>query len=255
MLVRSYLVERRGFEPVGLGTLEELRGPGVSAYVSEKHHLHLSGDELSSLGADLIIVASAHRSEGGEKSLTTHATGNWTSEAPMGGEPLVLSYTMAGAIRAAFDALLEETGSNSRLDGWRVGLEVTHHGPYSPIPLIYVEFGGPPEARMDPAGAEAVAEACIRAAGSSPSPRAAVGIGGGHYAPTFTRLMLEKEYDFGHMMPKYVLPEGIGLLGQALERVIDSPKVAVIDWKGVPGAYRQRIASLLAELGCEAVKR
>jgi len=248
------LVESRGFESLQVGDAEELRGPGVSAYVVEKHHLYLSEHELSRLNAGLIIVASVHRSESGEKSLTVHATGNWSDDTSMGGKPRLLSHTMAGAIRTALDALVEEAGSNPRLDGWLVGLEATHHGPYSPYPLIYVEYGGPPEARMAPSAAEAVAEACIKAAASSPSQRAAIGVGGGHYAPTFTRLMLERRYDLGHILPKYVLPVGIGQLGQALEKVVERPRRAVLDWKGIPGAYRQEVAAFLRELGCEVVK-
>lgn len=254
MLVRRYLVETLGFEPVMAGGREVLRGRGISAVVVDALHLRLSEEEIRGLGAELVVVASTHRSESGVKALTTHATGNWTEDADMGGKPRALSFTMAGAVRAAFDALRRGVEANSRLGGWWVGLEVTHHGPYSPVPLIYVEFGGPVEARIDEAAAAVVAEACIEACSSAPSRSAAIGVGGGHYAPSFTRLMSGGEYDFGHILPKYALPDGIELLGQAFERVADGCRLAVLDWKGIQGEFRGHVLNKLEQLGVEIVK-
>ncbi|MEM1922393.1 MAG: D-aminoacyl-tRNA deacylase [Nitrososphaerota archaeon] len=255
MLVRDYLVETLGFEPAPSMGREILRGRGISAIVLDSHHLFLSEKEILEIEADLIVVASAHRSESGTKALTTHATGNWTGDASMGGKPRALSHTLAGAIRSAFEALSKGVEENSRLNGWWVGLEVTHHGPYSPLPLIYVEFGGPVDARADRDAAGVVAEACIEACHASPSRSAAVGIGGGHYAPTFTRLMAEGEHDFGHILPKYSLPEGLELLGEAVERVADGCRAAVLDWKGIQGPHRGLVVERLQQLGVEIIKR
>lgn len=254
LLVRKYLVEVLGFESVSAMGRELLRGRGVSAIVVDSNHLFLSDEEIREIGANLIVVASAHRSESGTKALTTHATGNWTSNASVGGKPRALSCTLAGATRAAFESLRRGVEESSRLSDWWVGLEVTHHGPYSTTPLVYVEFGGPAEARADEEAAGVVAEACIKAYLSSPSRSAAIGVGGGHYAPTFTRLMAEGFYDFGHILPKYSIPEGVGLLRQAVERVVDGCRVAVIDWKGIQGQYRGLVVERLQELGVEIVK-
>lgn len=254
MLVGKCLVERFGFEPVREGGVELLRGRLVSAAVIDKHHLYLSEEEILGLNADLIVVASSHRSESGTKALTTHATGNWTDDVSMGGRQRALSLTLAGAIRAAYNTLRLRAEESSSLRDWWVGLEVTHHGPYSPVPMVYVEFGGPVEARADERAAEAVAEACIEACLARPSRSAAIGVGGGHYAPTFNRLMSLGEYDFGHILPKYWIPEALDLLGEAVRSVVDGCNVAVIDWKGVQGQHRGLLVERLQQLGVEIVK-
>jgi D-aminoacyl-tRNA deacylase len=255
MLVRSYLLEVLGFEKLEVGGQEVLKRGEVEALVLEGVHLYLNQDELRKVADELIVVASTHRSEQGVNALTVHATGNWTSEATYGGLPRALSYTMAGAIRTAFDRLREEAASERSLEGWWVGLEVTHHGPFSEVPLIYVEFGGDEAARSSGAGAAAVAEACVAAVTrSKPSDRAAVGVGGGHYAPAFTRSMSEDRYDFGHILPKYAMPEGLELLGEAVRRTVDGCRTLVIDWKGVPGAHRQAVLKIAEYLGLEAVR-
>lgn len=254
MLVRECLVERFGFEPVQEAGVEFLRGRPVSAIVVDKHHLYLTEEEILELKADLIVVASSHRSESGTKALTTHATGNWTCDVSMGGKPRALSLTLAGAIRAAYNTLRRAVEESSSLRDWWVGLEVTHHGPYSPVPMVYVEFGGPVEARTDERAAEAVAEACIEACLAGPSRSAAIGVGGGHYAPTFTRLMSLGEHDFGHILPKYFIPGALDLLGEAIRSVVDGCSVAVIDWKGIHGQHRGLVVEKLRQLGVEIVK-
>ncbi len=255
MLVRSYLVEVLGFERLEEGGREFLRRGEVEAVVVEGVHLYLSPGELREVADELIVVASTHRSEQGVNALTVHATGNWTSDPSYGGLPRALSATMAGAIRTAFDKLREEVGSERSLEGWWVGLEATHHGPFSEVPLVYVEFGGDEAARSSGAGAAAVAEACIAAVTrSSPSKKAAVGVGGGHYAPAFTRSMSENLHDFGHILPKYAMPEGLQLLAEAVRRTVDGCRTLVIDWKGVPGAYRQVVLRVADSLGLEPVR-
>ena len=48
-----------------------------------------------------------------------------------------------------------------------------------------------------------------------------LGIGGGHYAPRFTDVALEKNVAFGHMIPKYQIEAGNiddAMLEQAIEK-------------------------------------
>ncbi|MCS7095022.1 MAG: D-aminoacyl-tRNA deacylase [Thaumarchaeota archaeon] len=255
MMVREYLVEVLGFEALRGGEVEVLAKGGLTAVVLRGLHLYTSVDELTSLQSDLLVVASTHRSEHGVKALTVHSTGNWTSEATHGGIPRRVSATHAGAMRVAFDALLEEAQSNRELHGWWVGLEVTHHGPYSPVPLIYVEFGGPEDARRDPAAAEAVAESCLRVLKSCErSNKGSIGVGGGHYAPTFTRAMRGRLYDVTHVLPKYCMPEGLELLKEAAASVHDGCRYLIIDWKGTPSHHRSVVARIAEELRVELVR-
>ena len=255
MLVRRYLLEVMGFERIERNGREVLRKGSVEAVVTDGLHLHLSPEDIASVADELVVVASTHRSEQGVNALTVHATGNWTSEARYGGLPRALSSTMAGAIRTAFDALRDEASTERELEGWWVGLEVTHHGPHSTVPLIYVEFGGDERARASEAGAAAVAEACVEVVTKArPSNRAAVGVGGGHYAPAFVRLMAEGSFDFGHVLPKYAIPQGLDLLPEAVARTADGCRAVVLDRKGIPGAHRREAIAAAESLGLEVVQ-
>jgi D-aminoacyl-tRNA deacylase len=66
--------------------------------------------------------------------------------------------------------------------------------------------------------------------------------------------MSEDRYDFGHILPKYAMPEGLELLGEAVRRTVDGCRTLVIDWKGVPGAYRQAVLRIAESLGLEAIR-
>jgi D-aminoacyl-tRNA deacylase len=50
------------------------------------------------------------------------------------------------------------------------------------------------------------------------------------------------------------MPEGLELLGEAVRRTVDGCRTLVIDWKGVPGAYRQAVLKIAESLGLEAVR-
>lgn len=257
MRVRQVLIENFGLgerveEPWSSPVLVYGEARGITV---DESHLYLGEDWLGSLPCELVVVASIHRSERGVRGLLTHATGNWGDEAPHGGAPRTLSATMAGALAVALETLSEEASGNARLSSWQVGLEVTHHGPYSPKPLIYVEYGGDEESIGDLEAAQAAGAACLAACRAQPARNAAIGIGGSHYAPKFTKLMMEREFSFGHIAPRYALPLGPGLVRQALERVLERPRTAVLDWKGIPSQGRQPLLETLASLGVEVVKR
>ncbi|MEM1517815.1 MAG: D-aminoacyl-tRNA deacylase [Nitrososphaerota archaeon] len=255
MLVRQTLLENFNWrETCGEKNREPIITNGTTLGITTStQHVYMHIDEIENLKTSLIIIASSHRSEMGIKSLHVHSTGNWGPDAKLGGEPYKLSYTMAGAVGSAFRKLYEKATEMVVLRDWLVSLEVTHHGPYSPVPLIFVEFGGPPSALTCREASIAVAEACISAVNAVPSNRPAVGIGGNHYAPLFTKLTLDNQFDFGHMMPKYAFPHGINILSEAFDKTLEKTNIAVIDWKGVPGTYRSEIINQLKKLGKDIV--
>mgnify|MGYP001626423132 CR=1 FL=1 len=255
MLIRQVLIENFNWQE--LYNEEEnqsvISDGTVIGITTDSHHVYMTEEEIKKLEADLIIVASSHRSEKGVKSLHAHSTGNWGQEAKLGGKPNRLSYTMAGAIGAGFRKLFEAASEEPKLENWLISLEVTHHGPLSPTPLIFIEYGGPEDALLSHEAAIAVAQACISAAKSSPSNKPTIGIGGNHYAPLFTKLTLDNQFDFGHIMPKYAMPTSRKMLLEAIEKVIEKPKMAIVDWKGIPGNYRSEIINELKNLEIEII--
>jgi len=249
-LVAEILIESYGFKLAG-GKLYRM-GEIFLKLISERH---IYADGLAEdLAPELLVVASSHRSEAGKRALLTHPVGNWGEEALMGGLPRTLSPTSASALYTALHSLREKS-SDLGLEGWSVGLEVTHHGPATGVPIIFVEAGGPPDEVPERKALEVVASACFNACRSSEAiPPAAIGFGGGHYAPSFTRLALSREYSFGHMCPKYAMPIDRDLIIQALEKTIENPSIAVLDWKGLKSRDREIIISALRDLGVEWIR-
>lgn len=249
MLVGRILVEEHGFKSIRDGLY--MRGD-IGLRVIKERHVHANG-----LGEDLKpelqVIASTHRSEAGVKALLTHPIGNWGDEALVGGFPRTLSPTSAIALYGALQALRDAVSSLG-LNEWSIGLEVTHHGPATSIPTIFVEAGGPLCEALDRGALEAVARACIAACEIGSGPPPAVGFGGGHYAPSFTRLALAEEYSFGHMCPKYAMPVDRALIEQAFEKTVERPRLAIIDWKGLRGQDRELLLLTLRDLGVDWVK-
>ena len=250
MAVGQMLIDSFGFREEGEGLYMR---EDMLLYVIDRSHLEADGVG-EGLGAELVVVASIHRSEAGVKALLTHPTGNWGGEASYGGRPYTLSATSASALYNALHTLRDEADKLG-LSDWKVGMEATHHGPRTDTPLIYVEAGGSPGEKPPEKAVEAVAAACVAAFERKDwAPEPAVGFGGTHYAPTFTRLALRGEYSIGHICPKYALPVEPPMIRQAFEKTVEKPRIALIDWKGVQSEPRRRLVETLEKLGIEWVK-
>lgn len=145
---------------------------------------------------DNIIVASKHRSESGLKSLTVHPIGNLGS-ADLGGlEKTVVSVDgnyMTSALLTMMDL--------SNLKNYSVSFEVTHHGPFLEKRTFFIEVGSNKEEWNDLIAGRVIAKTILNI--KKRNDPVAIGIGGGHYAPRFTKIAKEKKVAFGHMVPKY----------------------------------------------------
>lgn len=205
-------------------------------------------------GIESIIFASHHTSRSGESTLTVHTPGNPLREAKYGGKPGSLAMAdpnrMSMALRTLSSLALE------RELPYRVSLEATHHGPTEmKVPVLFVEIGSGPVQWRDELAGDVVAEAIINAAQTASALRPAVGFGGGHYASKFTDLVLDGEVCIGHIFPKYCIPELTeSVMRLGFDRTKGSCTLAMIDWKGVPGADRARILDFLSGLGIETCR-
>lgn len=92
----------------------------------------------------------------------------------------------------------------------QICFEVTHHGPYMRIPTLFAEVGSTEEEWNKKAPAKIIGKSVIellkqyRYEEDMPKDIPVfIGIGGGHYAPRFTDVVLEKKAAFGHMIPTY----------------------------------------------------
>ena len=145
-----------------------------------------------------LAFPSIHRSEQGILSLTVHPLGNVGPRAEVGGRGGALVPTDPRRMTATLRLLAE--GATAL--GLPASFEATHHGPYVELPAFFAEIGIGPAAAPTPESARLLAHALLEAA-DDPSDRVVLGVGGGHYAPHFTELALDRRFAFGHLISRH----------------------------------------------------
>lgn len=147
-----------------------------------------------------LVFPSVHRSEQNVECLTVHPLGNPVGSAEVGGRTGTVNPTDP---RRMTDALRRLTEGASAL-GLPATFEATHHGPELALPSFFVEIGF--GARPGPTPeAVALLARVLPELTPDPADRVAVGAGGGHYAPHFTELALERRWAFGHLLSRHAL--------------------------------------------------
>jgi D-aminoacyl-tRNA deacylase len=195
----------------------------------------------------LIVFISRHSSTSGKPTLSVHTPGN-IGAAEYGGLPRQVSISPATAMQDALKAL-SYFKEGMQLD-YEVSYECTHHGPSLNAPTMFVELGSSPKQWRDTKAAEAVAHAAMSAIGKfQVSENSAVlGIGGTHYNQRFTRMALDDEAVFGHMIPKYAVPlVDSEMLRQCVDKTLEKVDYAVLDWKGIKSADKPQLLKALEE--------
>jgi D-aminoacyl-tRNA deacylase len=201
---------------------------------------------------NLLVFLSRHKSVSGTPTLSVHTPGN-LGEAALGGLPRTVSVSPAYAMKEALKAM--KTAQLEMGLEYEVSYECTHHGPSLNIPTMFVELGSSEKQWADSEAAEAVARGALAAANAETCQSSVLGIGGPHYNVKFTRKALETETTFGHIVPKYAISElDREILRQCIAKTVEPVEKAVLDWKGITGADKNRLLSLLAEVGLEFEK-
>jgi D-aminoacyl-tRNA deacylase len=227
------------------------------AQVNEKEVKLITIDEESVYAQNLpnffsslqsIVFISRHSSESGTPTLSVHTPGN-LGEAQLGGLPRKVSVAPANAMRETLKAMAQIKQEN-KLE-YEVSYECTHHGPSLDVPTMFAELGSSPTQWNDAKAAEAVAHATIEAISKSDeeSGKAVLGVGGPHYNAKFTRIALENDLAFGHIIPKYAVPSiDKEILRQCVEKTKEKVDHAVLDWKGIKGENKQMLVRILNEI-------
>ncbi|MFX0068186.1 MAG: D-aminoacyl-tRNA deacylase [Promethearchaeota archaeon] len=201
----------------------------------------------------LVIFASRHSSESRLPVLTVHVPGN-LHKAEFGGEDKKVSIAPAYEMKAALKELLSAK-IDLGLEDYRVSYEATHHGPTLDIPAMFIEIGSTIERWEHKEAGLAAAKAIVSSIKSPQKGLRSIGVGGGHYAPKFTRLGLNTEVAFGHIIPKYAttyITEE--MLRQLVEKTTDGAEILVFDWKGIKGEERTRIIEMAENMEVEVRK-
>jgi len=178
------------------------------------------------------IFISRHTSKTGKPTLTTHPIGNY-GEAQFGGETKTLCKS-SPRLMAHLLRLMKKNAKQTQLEH-QICLEVTHHGPHMNIPSLFVEIGSTEEEWEKVEPADTIAKSILELLNSYhyeedlPSDiLVLIGIGGGHYAPRFTDVILEKKAAFGHMIPRYHIDAG-NIDGEMFEKALQAtPNVKAV---------------------------
>jgi len=201
---------------------------------------------------ELLIFLSRHASTSGIPTLSVHAPGN-LGEAELGGVSRKVSVSPASAMK---EALLEMAKRKEEMKlNYEVSYEGTHHGPSLDVPTMFVELGSSLKQWKDMRAAETVAHAAMVAVSKLSEYPTALGIGGPHYNKKFTRVALTTEIAFGHMIPKYAIPQvDAEMIKQCVERTVEKVELAMLEWKGIRGADKDRLILALNEIGMSVEK-
>jgi D-aminoacyl-tRNA deacylase len=191
----------------------------------------------------LLVFVSRHSSISGIPTLSVHTPGN-LGEAELGGLTRKVSVAAASAMKRV---LLELFKQKERLElDYKVSYECTHHGPSLDVPTMFVELGSSQMQWRDLKAAEAVAHAAMAAVSGTQVFPAVLGVGGPHYNEKFTKLALTAETAFGHIIPKYAVQKiDAEMLRQCIQRTVEKVESAILDWKGMRGADKQRLLTIL----------
>lgn len=204
--------------------------------------------ELPKTMYDYIIVLSPHKSKTNFPTLCVHTPGNWDS-AEFGGEPRTLNI----AFGTKMQSILKMLGRLNEL-GWSVSYECDHHGPLVEKPIMFVEIGSGEIEWNNKKAASIVGEAVIKAIEEDGVKEGFFGVGGGHYAPLFTKLSLEKDFVFCHMLPKYYIQTlDNDTFSQALEKNVEKVENVLIDNNGTNNEQKKIVKKFCEAYGVEMV--
>lgn len=222
--------------------LENKLPKNIALHILDGHICYL--DKANEIDADVIIFASTHKSKVGNPALTTHAIGNW-GKAELGGKDKSITPTNSFLLKNYLNALQKQKEEKA-LD-YEVCLEVTHHGPSLNKPTVFIELGSSEKQWRDKKAAEAVANAILSSTSTEGDYKSAIAIGGGHYCPEFTKLVLRTEWALGHICPMYALQDfNENMLQKAVDATFPKPEAIILDWKGLK-REKQRIDEFVSE--------
>ncbi|MCL2607437.1 MAG: D-aminoacyl-tRNA deacylase [Methanomassiliicoccaceae archaeon] len=198
--------------------------------------------------ANEMIFLSRHKAVSGIPTLTVHPIGNF-NDAEFGGRPR----TLVKASPATMTSLLRSL-SSADTGIFKVSFEVTHHGPCVDIPATFIEIGSDRPQWNDKSAAAIIANALLDH--EEKDYITVIGIGGGHYAPRFTEIALNRKMNFGHMIPEYAFKD---LDENELVRMItDSAEksgtgLAYIHKKSMKADMVKRVVNAIELCGIEAI--
>ena len=248
--MRAALMSMGGWEDLGEGEGARFHAKG-DVFMMSIPDMHIRHDgfdaeaERFGIKVDDVVVMSKHSAKSGKPALTAHPIGNYRDN-EFGGRARALVRSSPALMT---DALRRIVRYND-VEGIQTCFEVTHHGPWMEHPTFYIEIGSDESHWGDVHSAEILARVITDLEPEDHT--VVVGVGGGHYAPRFTELVLDRKVNMGHMIPNYQLEgaddeEFLRMLNDAC-RMSGTDQV-YIHRKSMKGAEERRLRDLAVSAG------
>jgi D-aminoacyl-tRNA deacylase len=207
-------------------------------------------DYLNELNYDLFVFASKHSSKSGIKTFSVHSIGNF-SKAELGGKEKTLVPTSSLVQKNFFLNLLKQTKEKNCL--WPVLLEQTHHGPFLSKTAVFIEIGSSEQEWKNQIAGEIVASSLMDSFSDfNPNFMTALGVGGTHYCPAFSKVMEKTEIALSFILSKYYVDLiDFSLFEQMVKKTSEKIDFVLFDWKGLKSEQRQKIISFCKELNLD----
>lgn len=241
---------------------EDIAGMNISEFIHSDLQEKISfTDEISIFSdqsivelipsTDVIIFLSRHSAQSLRPSLTVHPIGNFGT-AEFGGRDDTLVECHSFLLKRLLLNIkeLKASGEYKLLFDYETSLEVTHHGPFSKPPVVFIEVGSSEPQWSDLEACRLIADAVNKTQFDNLAHDcewvSVIGFGGNHYTTKFTRYMLESEFAFGHICAKYAIPQLTPeLIHQMITLTSPSPELVLFDKKGMK--QKQQIRTWLSE--------
>lgn len=210
----------------------------------------ISLTNLDNLGIEdcFLIFLSRHSSSSKIPTLTSHFTGNFSSNNSLGGNPLELGLAYPTFQKEYMKNL---TRMSSDFHNYDLTIEATHHGPTSSSnPFIFIEIGSSEEEWKNKLTASDVCKCILKTifdknnCQSKKESKIAIGIGGNHYPKKFNELILSSDVAFASIASKYNLKfVDEGMIKQMKTRSIEQVTDIYFEKKSL-GVEKNRLISI-----------
>ncbi len=241
------------------GTFENrpvLRRGGDALVTVEERHLFTDDidrrvREATDLDIECVVFLSRHKAASGIPTLTVHPIGNFGAKADFGGRP----GTLVPSAPDLMTSLLRSMQRHASGLGYQISFEVTHHGPFLSTPTLYLEIGSSESQWPDVKAGEALARSLLEVEVLKATK--VIGLGGGHYAPRFSEVALQKKVSVGHMITNHFADDASDdELVQAIKKALaasENADLVYIHKKSMSRSRATHVKGLVRELGADVI--
>lgn len=208
-------------------------------------------EKETGIAYECLIFASRHRSQSGLRTLSVHPLGNY-GKADFGGQPGTIVPTHP---RLMTEALLMLRKYASDLD-FQISFEATHHGPFLETPTFFIEIGSDENAWPEPEPARRIARVILDLPRSNITgdDDIVIGVGGGHYAPRHTDLVVRMKASIGHIIPNYAIEYLDSSMIAQIKEKSKGANMVYFHKKSVKAEKRKELEMLFSEHGIRSVR-